>query len=134
MKNKGFTLIELLGTIVILAIIALLAFPAVLSMLNNSQNETDEASKQLMISAARNYVNNHVDEFPKALKSDTVIKEYGSSGEITGQVLVDNGYISSNTINSKKNCEMLKDVVKVTSNYKKYFYEYISKNNKEKCA
>ena len=41
MKN-GFTLAELLGTIVILALIALIAFPAVLGLLNNSQNETDE--------------------------------------------------------------------------------------------
>ena len=133
MKNKGFTLIELLGTIVILAIIALLAFPAVLSMLNNSQNETDEASKQLMISAARDYVNNHVNDYPRALETDKDKKEYGTNGEISGQTLVENGYISSNTINSKKNCEMLNDVVKVTSDSKKYFYEYISKNDKEKC-
>ncbi len=134
MKSRGFTLIELLGSIVILSIIALLAFPAVLSLLNNSQNEVDSSVRQVMIDATSEYVSNHVDEFPKALISDTSLKEYGSSGEITGQVLVDNGYISSSLINSKKNCEMLNDVVKVTSNYKKYFYEYISKNNKEKCA
>jgi len=35
MKKNGFTLIEILATIIILATIALIAFPAVLNLLNN---------------------------------------------------------------------------------------------------
>ena len=70
MKN-GFTLAELLGTIVILALIALIAFPAVLGLLNNSQNETDEAMQNFAITAARNYVNDNMDSYPKALEGQT---------------------------------------------------------------
>ncbi len=125
MKNKGFTLTELLGTIVILAIIALIAFPAVLGLLNNSQDETDSALQNFAISEARNYVNDNMNDFPKALASDTNIKSYGDKGNITVQTLVDEGYISNTTISSTKNCEMLNDYVKVTSDSKKYIYEYV---------
>ena len=89
MKNKGFTLTELLGTIVILAIIAIIAFPAVLGLLNNSQDETDEALKNFAITGARNYVNDNMDSFPKALSTDTLVKSYGNAGNLTIQSLVD---------------------------------------------
>ena len=125
MKNKGFTLTELLGTIVILAIIALVAFPAVLGLLNNSQDETDEALKNFAITGARNYVNDNMDSFPKALSTDTSVKSYGNAGNLTIQSLVDEGYISDTTIDSTKNCEMLNDYVKVTSDSKKYIFEYV---------
>lgn len=125
MKNKGFTLTELLGTIVILAIIAIIAFPAVLGLLNNSQDETDEALKNFAITGARNYVNDNMDFFPKALSTDTSVKSYGNAGNLTIQSLVDEGYISDTTIDSTKNCEMLNDYVKVTSDSKKYIFEYV---------
>ena len=125
MKNKGFTLTELLGTIVILAIIALVAFPAVLGLLNNSQDETDEALQNFAISGARNYVNDNMDSFPKSLSTSSSVRTYGSAGNLTVQKLVDEGYISDATIDSTKNCEMLNDYVKVTSDSKKYLFEYI---------
>lgn len=125
MKNKGFTLTELLGTIVILAIIAIIAFPAVLGLLNNSQDETDEALKNFAITGSRNYVNDNMDSFPKALSTDTSVKSYGNAGNLTIQSLVDEGYISDTTIDSTKNCEMLNDYVKVTSDSKKYIFEYV---------
>ena len=123
MKNKGFTLVELLGTIVILAIIAAIAFPAVLGLLNNSQNETDEAMQNFAISAARDYVNDNMDSYPKALEGQT--KTYSN---IKIKTLLDDGYIDSNTINSNKNCEMLNDEIKVTSDSQKYNYEYVTVN------
>ncbi len=124
MKN-GFTLTELLGTIVILAIIALIAFPAVLGLLNNSQNETDSAIQNFAITGARNYVNDHMNDFPKALATDTTVKSYGSNGNINVQKLVDEGYISNTTISTSKNSEMLNDYVKVTSDSEKYLFEYV---------
>ncbi len=121
MKNKGFTLTELLGTIVILAIIALVAFPAVLGLLNNSQNETDEAMQNFAITAARNYVNDNMDSYPKALEGQT--KTYSN---LKIQTLLDEGYISSTTISSEKNCEMLNDEIKITSDSVKYSYKYVT--------
>ena len=52
MRNKGFTLIELLAVIVILAIIALIATPIILGIINNSKKEADKRSAELYIKAA----------------------------------------------------------------------------------
>ena len=125
MKN-GFTLTELLGVIVILAIIAIIAFPAVLGLLNSSQEDTDEAMQNYAISAAREYVNDNMDNYPKALSTATSVKTYGTAGDLKIQQLLNDGYIDSTNINSEKNCEMLNDYVRVTSDSKKYIYEYVT--------
>lgn len=125
MKN-GFTLTELLGAIVILAIIAIIAFPAVLGLLNSSQEDTDEAMQNYAISAAREYVNDNMDNYPKALSTATSVKTYGTAGNLKIQQLLNDGYIDSTNINSEKNCEMLNDYVRVTSDSKKYIYEYVT--------
>jgi len=44
MKKKGFTLIELLAVIIILAIIALIATPIILNVINNARRGTAERS------------------------------------------------------------------------------------------
>ena len=121
MNKKAFTLTELLGVIVILAIIAIIAFPSVLGLLNNSQNETDTAMQNFAITAAREYVNDNMDSYPKALEGKT--KTYSN---LKVQTLIDNGYISSTTISKEKNCEMLNDEIKITSDSTKYSYEYIT--------
>lgn len=121
MNKKGFTLTELLGVIVILAIIAIIAFPSVIGLLNSSQNETDEAMQNFAITAARNYVNDNMDSYPKALEGQT--KTYSN---LKIQTLLDEGYISSTTISSEKNCEMLNDEIKITSDSVKYSYEYVT--------
>ena len=121
MNKKGFTLTELLGVIVILAIIAIIAFPSVLGLLNNSQNETDEAMQNFAITAARSYVNDNMDSYPKALEGQT--KTYSN---LKIQTLLDEGYISSTTISSEKNCEMLNDEIKITSDSVKYSYKYVT--------
>ena len=47
MKNKGFTLIELLAVIVILAIIALIATPVILNIIDDSKEESNKRSGEL---------------------------------------------------------------------------------------
>ena len=54
MKNNGFTLIELLAVIVILAIIALIATPIILGIINDAREESQERSVELYASAVRN--------------------------------------------------------------------------------
>ena len=56
MKNKGFTLIELLAVIVILAIIALIATPVILGIVNNAKSSANERSIELYIDAAQNSI------------------------------------------------------------------------------
>lgn len=51
-KNKGFTLVELLAVIVILAVIALIATPVVLSMIESSRKGAAESSMLSYVDAA----------------------------------------------------------------------------------
>lgn len=48
MRNKGFTLIELLAVIVILAIIALIATPIILGIINDARKSAKERSAELV--------------------------------------------------------------------------------------
>ena len=54
MRKNGFTLIELLAVIVILAIIALIATPIILGIINDAKVESEERSIELYASAVRN--------------------------------------------------------------------------------
>ena len=54
MKNKGFTLIELLAVIVILAIIALIATPIIIGIINDSKKQSTIRSAELYESAVKN--------------------------------------------------------------------------------
>lgn len=65
MKKDGFTLVELLGVIVILAAIALIAFPPLLNQIQKSQNDIDEATEKLIVSSTKLYVNDNADSFPQ---------------------------------------------------------------------
>ena len=57
--KKGFTLIELLAVIVILAIIALIATPIILGIINDAREESDERSVELYASAIKNGIAAH---------------------------------------------------------------------------
>ena len=54
MRKNGFTLIELLAVIVILAIIALIATPIILGIINDARRESQERSIELYASAIKN--------------------------------------------------------------------------------
>ena len=52
MKNKGFTLIELLAVIVILAIIALIATPIILGIIDDARNSAKQRTAELVAKEA----------------------------------------------------------------------------------
>ena len=54
--KKGFTLIELLAVIVILAIIALIATPIILGIINDARKESNERSAELYASSVKNAI------------------------------------------------------------------------------
>ena len=54
MRKNGFTLIELLAVIVILAIIALIATPIILGIINDAREKANERSVELYASAVKN--------------------------------------------------------------------------------
>ncbi|MBE6160208.1 MAG: prepilin-type N-terminal cleavage/methylation domain-containing protein [Lactobacillales bacterium] len=55
-NKKGFTLIELLAVIVILAIIALIATPIILNMINDARESAAKDSAYAYLDAAETYV------------------------------------------------------------------------------
>lgn len=57
-NNKGFTLIELLAVIVILTVIALIATPQVIKILNKSRLSAAEDSTYVIIESVDTYVAN----------------------------------------------------------------------------
>jgi len=65
MNKKGFTLAEIVGVIIILALIALLAFPPILNMIKNSEDKIDEATKTLIYTASSQYTTKYMNDFPK---------------------------------------------------------------------
>ena len=113
MNKKGFTLIELLGSIAILALIALVAFPAILNFLSSSQSNIDEAKKSVIISATKDYVNDNVNDY----KRDTSLNK-----KINTSDLIEQGYITNKDIvdnsNNSWTCVTVNDSMKYEFTYK----------------
>lgn len=88
-KKNGFTLAELLGVIVILAAVALIAFPPIINQIKKSRNEMDEALNSLILPAAQSYIeeNNYSTD--------------GTCYYIKLDVLIKNGKLVEPIINSK---------------------------------
>ena len=63
--KKGFTLVELIGVVIILALIALLAFPPILNSIRKTKTELSDASKEILYNAASLYVSENLNDFPK---------------------------------------------------------------------
>ena len=53
MKNKAFTLVELLAVIIILGVISLLIVPKVINTINESEQKTNMASAEALLTAAQ---------------------------------------------------------------------------------
>ena len=63
--KKGFTLAELIGVVIILALIALLAFPPILNSIRKTKGELSDASKEILYNATNLYVSENLNDFPK---------------------------------------------------------------------
>ena len=55
MKKKGFTLIELLAVIIILAIIALIATPIILNVIDDARKSAGKSEASMILSGINNY-------------------------------------------------------------------------------
>ena len=62
--KRGFTLTELLGVTVLLALVMALAYPVLFGIFESKQGEIDEAKKELITSAAINYVKTNLNDYP----------------------------------------------------------------------
>ena len=82
--NNGFTLIELLAVIVILAIVALIATPLILGIINNVKEESNKRSIEMYAKAIENAV-----ALNQLTSSDKIIGTFNTQSE--GKQLVQEG-------------------------------------------
>lgn len=82
MNKKGFTLIELLAVIVILAVIALIASPIILGIINDAQ----ESSRIRSVEAYMNAINTTVTTYMTLNPNETVNEVCSSTCNSTCQI------------------------------------------------
>ena len=81
MNKKGFTLTEIIGVVIILALIALIAFPSILNLIKGTENKLDSATQLLINTAAKQYMSKYEDNFATISNStycifvDDLVKE-----------------------------------------------------------
>ena len=90
MKKKGFTLIELLAVIIVLAIIALIATPIILNVIDDVRKEANHQTAVAVLNGAKNYyAESWLDETKKSktdgktnVFDDLVIENKPQSGQV----------------------------------------------------
>ena len=101
-KNKGFTLVELLAVIVILALIALIATPIILNVINDAKKQAAKDSAYGYMDAVEKYiVSSELED--KSIKDGTYsVEELNSMGVSVKGSIPDNGNIEieSKTVKS----------------------------------
>ncbi len=128
--KKGFTLIEMIGSLVILAILALVAFPAILNMLNRSGGKVESSMQEYIIGAAKEYVADHVNCYPRVASYTYNTSECPTNkpridnNYLTVSLLLSEGYITEKSINNDE--DMKNDYIEVSLTSKNiYSYKYI---------
>jgi len=115
MKKNGFTLVELLAVVIILALIAAFALPAVLNQFSNYQENLDEDKRKLIVEAARVHLNENSGQY---LEAKTYCVEL--------QVLVNDGSLNKNFLDKSKFNDQY--IVKIVYNSKKYTIDVVAKS------
>lgn len=83
-KNKGFTLIELLGVIIVLGIIAVIIYPSIEGMLQDSRQRLYNSQIEMIENALEQYAVMYRTDMPKT---------NGQSVNVTLKQLVDSGLV-----------------------------------------
>ena len=115
MKKNGFTLIELIASVTILALIALIAFPAILNSLSSGQAKVDDGVKKVVESAAEAYAN-----------------DYDTFSSVSVCKLAQEGYISTSFF--EKNKKLIgAGLVSIANNGSKYTYSFQATGGPSTC-
>lgn len=122
MKEKGFTLIELIGVIVLLAIIILITYPSIVNIIKKSNNKIDSATSALIISGAKNMVDENKNSYPLT---------NGNIYCVTIKSLINKGYVISDLETGNGNKINTDRYVMIKVNSNKYKYTILAEA--EKC-
>lgn len=122
MKTSGFTLIEMIAVVGIIALIAVISFPAIVNQLGEKREDISNTTKTIIYDAADLYFSNHQSEYPKSI---------GETYCITLDTLVSSGMLSNPIIDYTSGDEIpltwgVETEVNSYSEYSKY-------NLVEKC-
>ena len=141
-KNKGFTLVELLAVIVILALIALIATPIILNVINDAKKQAAKDSAYGYMDAVEKYiVSSELED--KSIKDGTYsVEELNSMGVSVKGSTPDNGNIEIKNKEVKSydigidgyvvsNGEV--DKVSTTKSFKNGTAVYYNPVSREKC-
>ena len=96
MKKNAFTLVELLAVIAILTIIMVISVPQLITSIKNKKTDALEKTKDLLISAARNYVIDYELKVPTSISIETLCKNDYLEGPIKNPIDNSNlnGYVN----------------------------------------
>ena len=128
MRINGFTLIELLAVIVILAIIALIATPIILGIINDAREKANERSVELYASAVRNGIAAYQLKGTKAPESfDDLTIQYDGNVVCETEELYEDGsfYIADCTVNGTE-VEYTYGEKQINQVYKPQYYSWSS--------
>ncbi len=115
MNKKGFTLIELLAVISILALIAMIVFPAINSAIRSAEESAYNDQIKIIENAAKEWALDNVDKLPD---------EGEPSAQVSVSTLEEEGYISDEDVLDPRNNERLTGSVKITYESNQYIYKY----------
>ncbi len=88
-NNSGFTLIELLGVVVILAAVALIAFPPIVNQIKKSHTDLDDALNEVIYAASEQLLSEH--NYPKNNKYCIRLNKLVNEGKMTAPIRDSNG-------------------------------------------
>jgi len=113
--KKGFTLIELLAVIILLAIIALIAYPT----LNNVIDKNKDKLYEKQINELERHANTWIMD-----RADTFELENGDSYLLSFEELYNSGLINSKEVKDPRNSENIKGCIAITRNGTNYDIKY----------
>lgn len=112
--KKGFTLVELLVVIVILGLIAMVVYPAIVKVINDSKESAYETQEKIIIKAAKEWAVEHPSELPS---------DESTTGSVCLTTLLQEGYID-NSIKNPYTSQEMNGYVEIVLTSNRYEYKY----------
>ena len=124
-SKKGFTLIELIGVVTLLALIALVVYPAINSVIKNSKEKAYKDQIELLIKAAKEWGIDNAEDLP----------EEGGTMSLSISSLLQGGYITNDdVIDPRQSGNTLSGTIIIRYDKNQYVYEYSSETFKSGIA
>ena len=116
-NRKAFTLVEMLAVIGLIALLSLVTVNVLINQFNKLKKDLNEKQIDLIYSAAKSYVNDNVDDYPKVM---------GKYYCVTLNSLINKGYLSDNLVDAINDSKLDKNfsVKVIVDSEISYKYEF----------